>query len=523
MNGSYISFDILRRVLQDYFNYEVLYCMNITDIDDKIIKRARQKYLFDKYINEHPDINKVKDDVQQALKPFGVKLEKETDPDKLAMLKKIKVKVDDGLKNLEEVVNNTGNTTAVEQAKTGLLDSAKDIISDWLDGQHGSGVTDNSIFSDLPKHFEGEYHRDMDALNVLPADVLTRVSEYIPEIIDFVKKIIDNRFAYESNGSVYFDTVAFSGTEGHFYAKLVPESVGDNKALQEGEGELSVSEEKLSEKKNTNDFAVWKASKPGEPSWDSPWGKVRFITGRPGWHIECSVMASCILGESMDIHTGGQDLKFPHHDNELAQSEEFFLTIKHILRSTPGTGVDAFAKWNAEEVALNNKFYETRENVHLALCGIDEKKQHNRKLLENIGSYITQLLKIFGAIDDETGIGFPQGSGQTSNQQEQKRLEKEKKKKEQEAAKFIICCFFFFFIFYKAAKEAQDKIPPSELFIKETDKYSKFDEKGIPTHDAEGKEMTKSTLKKLMKTYEQQEKRYEKYMKSKANGDGTEQ
>ena len=98
--------------------------------------------------------------------------------------------------------------------------------------------------------------------------------------------------------------------------QLVPEAYGDQAALEEGEGSLSVAGQ---EKRSPNDFALWKASKPGEPAWESPWGN-----GRPGWHIECSAMASAVLGDSMDIHTGGVDLKFPHHDNELAQSEAHY-------------------------------------------------------------------------------------------------------------------------------------------------------------------------------------------------------
>ncbi len=145
------------------------------------------------------------------------------------------------------------------------------------------------------------------------------MSEYVPEIVTFIEKIIGRGFAYESNGSVYFDVAKFDSNSLHHYAKLVPEAFGDMNALKEGEGDLSVSEDRLREKRSENDFALWKASKPGEPSWDSPWGK-----GRPGWHIECSVMASEILGESIDIHTGGVDLKFPHHDNELAQAEVVF-------------------------------------------------------------------------------------------------------------------------------------------------------------------------------------------------------
>jgi cysteinyl-tRNA synthetase len=124
-----------------------------------------------------------------------------------------------------------------------------------------------------------------------------------------------NFYSYESNGSVYFDTIKFDQTDNHYYCKLLPEAFGDSKALAEGEGELADAQEK----QNATDFALWKKSKPGEPSWDSPWGK-----GRPGWHIECSAMSASIFGSNIDIHSGGQDLKFPHHDNEIAQSEAAF-------------------------------------------------------------------------------------------------------------------------------------------------------------------------------------------------------
>jgi cysteinyl-tRNA synthetase len=153
----------------------------------------------------------------------------------------------------------------------------------------------------------------MRALNVRPPDLLTRVSEYVPEIIEFVLGIVKNGFGYESGGSVYFDTIAFDRHPDHSYAKLEPWSAGNMKLIEEGEGDLSLG---LSEKRSGADFALWKKSKPGEPAWDSPWGM-----GRPGWHIECSAMAKETLGEQMDIHSGGIDLAFPHHDNEIAQSE----------------------------------------------------------------------------------------------------------------------------------------------------------------------------------------------------------
>ena len=148
---------------------------------------------------------------------------------------------------------------------------------------------DNEIFLDLARHYESEFHNDMARLNVLPAHMLTRVSEYVPEIIKFIEKIIENGYAYESNSSVYFDTLKFN--KKHPYGKLEPDRMSDLDALNEGEGVLSVGSTIAKEKRNDCDFVLWKKSKTGEPVWQSPWG-----LGRPGWHIECSVMASKALG-----------------------------------------------------------------------------------------------------------------------------------------------------------------------------------------------------------------------------------
>jgi cysteinyl-tRNA synthetase len=169
----------------------------------------------------------------------------------------------------------------------------------------------------------------MERLHVLPPSTVTRVTEYVPEIVAFVEVsvsapavpgvpdrraqgVIKNGYAYESEGSVYFDMTAFDGKGEHIYARLSPSSKGDRELLSEGEGALAAT----GGARRPSDFALWKASKPGEPAWPSPWG-----AGRPGWHIECSVMASAVLGAEMDVHSGGVDLAFPHHDNELAQSE----------------------------------------------------------------------------------------------------------------------------------------------------------------------------------------------------------
>ena len=173
-------------------------------------------------------------------------------------------------------------------------------------------------FGDIGRQYETEFFTDMKNLNVELPDVVTRVSEFVPEIIDFIKVIIGKGYAYESNGSVYFDVQKFNDGEKHQYAKLEPTSSQDKGLIQDGEGVLTNTEE--SEKKNFFDFALWKKSKENEPKWDSPWGE-----GRPGWHIECSAMASNFFREPViDIHSGGIDLRFPHHDNEIAQSEAFY-------------------------------------------------------------------------------------------------------------------------------------------------------------------------------------------------------
>ncbi|GJP71861.1 hypothetical protein CLOP_g2659, partial [Closterium sp. NIES-67] len=181
-----------------------------------------------------------------------------------------------------------------------------------LDAKLKATVTDVSIFRRLAAKYEVEFFEDMKALGVRPPHVLTRVTEYIDAIINYVEKIVQHGFAYAVNGSVYFDTKAFKES-GHMYGKLCPWSVGSAELAAESESDFATSE-----KRNRSDFALWKASKAGEPSWPSPWGD-----GRPGWHIECSAMASDIVGFPMDIHSGGIDLRFPHHDNELAQAEAF--------------------------------------------------------------------------------------------------------------------------------------------------------------------------------------------------------
>lgn len=158
--------------------------------------------------------------------------------------------------------------------------------------------------TELAEKYIDEYFKDMDALNIKRATVYPKATEEVPKIIEVIQGLIDKGFAYDSGGSVYFRVRNFPG-----YGKLSRQELDD--MISRGSAEEGDKESPL-------DFALWKAAKPGEPFWPSPWGQ-----GRPGWHIECSAMALKYLGKTIDIHGGGQDLIFPHHENEITQSESF--------------------------------------------------------------------------------------------------------------------------------------------------------------------------------------------------------
>ncbi|KAF9069052.1 cysteinyl-tRNA synthetase [Rhodocollybia butyracea] len=340
---NYVTQDVLRRIMSDYFGYDVHFVMNITDIDDKIIKRARQNHLIEKFRTDTVSLNEdlisqvstawrgfVHKEVAAGLpseeRVFGTD-EVDTRFSQITQLIQNKEWKQECLKRdekfdmnftsavtvrlsaLRNAENSLKSGIATQEEAHKLIDESKDILVIFLDDQYKSTVTDPSLSRNLASYWEKSFFDDMRRLRVRDPDTLTRVTEYMPEIITFVEKIIDNGYAYEAEGSVYFDTKAFDDAPHHDYAKLEPWSKG-NREDGGGEGKFT--------RRSASDFALWKASKPGEPSWNSPWG-----AGRPGWHIECSVMASAILGDNMDIHSGGIDLAFPHHDNEMAQSEAY--------------------------------------------------------------------------------------------------------------------------------------------------------------------------------------------------------
>ena len=562
---TYLTFDIIRRILTSYFHYDVNLCMNITDIDDKIIKRSN-----------------------------------------------------DEKKN----------------------------------------------FAEFAKFWEDSFFKDMRALNVMYPNYITRVSEYIPEIIKFIEDIIKKGYAYEKNGSVYFDIEAYK-KGGHMYAKLVPQDKNQNlEELQEAEGVLS--KDNAGEKKNKGDFALWKTSKKDEPFWDSPWGK-----GRPGWHIECSVMSSSIFGNKLDIHSGGCDLKFPHHDNEIAQTEahddskqwiNYFLhtghlkieglkmskSLKNFKKITDFISLytpNAFrlyfcnSKWDGdmdftenglsmasandkkiseffqnikvwsrendlkknlkldnEDSALNNFFLEAKKNIHAYFCDnfntpgvvstildlIKKTYEYQEKtekvktlklhLIYTVGKYISDILKCLGLVYNTDFVDYFRTSGEGDSnknaeeiltpymdvltkfrhevknaivvekdekkilklcdqlrddilpelgvriedkgnegslwkffdkeqymkeKEKEKELKENKKKQKEEEAK---------------QREMKLSMSAKEYYATLTDKYSAFDELGIPIKNAKGNDISKEQYNKLKKEFAKHDKQHQKWL-----------
>lgn len=259
-----------------------------------------------------------------------------------------------------------------------------------------------------------EYYQDADALNIERATVNPRATEFIGEIIKFVKGLVDKGYAYEVDGDVYFSTKKFEG-----YGKLSGQNIED---LQSG-ARISVDERK----KDPMDFAIWKAQKPGEPAWNSPWGM-----GRPGWHIECSCMAKKLLGETIDIHAGGSDLKFPHHENEIAQSEA--LTGEPFARYWLHS---AFVNVNNEKMSKSlNNFFTAREIlerydadvIRFLMLSAHYRQQLNfsEDLLESAKASVERIYNAIGNLEnliDEVSI-------EEMNEEEKAYLESLKKYKE---------------------------------------------------------------------------------------------
>lgn len=255
----------------------------------------------------------------------------------------------------------------------------------------------NASWKEIADRYIASYFQALDALNVRRADIYPRVSETISEIISMVEGLIERGYAYELEGDVYYSVEKFAG-----YGKLSGRTLEDMLAG----ARVEVDERK----RNPMDFALWKAAKPGEPSWDSPWGR-----GRPGWHIECSTMSLKFLGERFDFHGGGSDLIFPHHENEIAQSQAYcgdshsfarywvhngfitihaekmskslgnFFTVADLLKKYPGEVVRFFILQTHYRSPLD--FSDERlQNAQASLARLEKAKENAVLLMEREGT-----------------------------------------------------------------------------------------------------------------------------------------
>jgi cysteinyl-tRNA synthetase len=263
---TFITFDSMQKYYKK-LGYNVTYCMNITDIDDKIVRKIVHKKIVKKMIN-------IKN--TNGIKFIANTLQIEFHPLKF-----------------DKMVNKENNM---------------EVIKNWLLKQP-LGITEEDFiptideYTDFIKQMETLFWDDMNSIGVDKPDIVVKVSDNIDTIIKFIEQIIKNNFAYVNNGSVYIDSEKYIEAGHNFY--VTQKETKDN----------FTENIYVSEKKNKKDFALWKAAKDIDISFDSPWGK-----GRPGWHVECSAMIHKTFGNDLHIHSGGIDLKFPHHNNECVQS-----------------------------------------------------------------------------------------------------------------------------------------------------------------------------------------------------------
>lgn len=285
---NYVSTDIIRRILTDYFHFDLSFVCNITDIDDKIILASRQQHLLRQFIAEHKTLDTtLLDETKSALQKYVQKnlSQLPADIDPTTFIQDADAEYGHVLKG--QALARDGSAPGDKEAKVKMhlktASSAAEALSDkdieidafytkasgvllpYIDSKLGHTIDskDHSILTTLTKNYEDRFFSDMRDLNVRAPDTITRVTEYMQEIVDFVKQIEDNGFAYHHEGSVYYDIQAWESSGG-VYARLEPWNRNDKALQEDGEGALS-KDVNASFKRSSADFALWKASKPGEP------------------------------------------------------------------------------------------------------------------------------------------------------------------------------------------------------------------------------------------------------------------
>ncbi|ERN09888.1 hypothetical protein AMTR_s00013p00135450 [Amborella trichopoda] len=536
---TYVTFDIIRRILERYFDYGVIYVMNVTDVDDKIINKARRNYLLEKYVSQTYEVQKVISDLRDAFqeekssqdqKVQGSLKAYEEAPSsrrKDELLKKIKEEQSKHQKicDLEVLYKGREAQACSLTNKAGgellLSDGISDVLASYLDRKEGASVTDLAIYRAHAAKYEEEFWEDMQSLDVEPPMFLTRVTEYMDVIKDYVQRIVDRGFAYEANGSIYFDTKAFQEA-GHKYGKLNPSAVGSQELASESESNFD-----SGEKKNSCDFALWKASKDGEPFWESPWGK-----GRPGWHIECSAMASNVIGNYMDIHSGGVDLQFPHHDNELAQAEAYYgcfqgwleiessnheiiLQVGKCLRDnfdTPGLSstYGSETTLGSESVeALVTPFIDAASSLRDEVRTAAREGPTKEKLMQICDKFRDYTMVDLGVRVEDAASSSAWGLCPA----ETLRIERDEKLQKAKEATIQSLLSKIDNKTRDIEKLQQPEVTAKEFFANLTAKYNGYDERGFPTQDADGKPLSKKAQKDAEKLFEKKKKEQEKYEK----------
>lgn len=251
----------------------------------------------------------------------------------------------------------------------------------------------------ISDRFTQAYFEDMARLNVLTADAYPRATHTLDGIKRLIDELAQKGYAYQSHGDVYYSVGNFSE-----YGRLSGRQPEDMQAGASGRIEAADSE--AAQKKDPFDFALWKAAKPGEPAWDSPWGK-----GRPGWHIECSAMVRSCLGETIDIHMGGEDLKFPHHENEIAQSEA--VTGQPLARYWLHNG---FVNVNNQKMAKSLGNFTTIRNLLDSATGLEPMalrlfvlQAHYRKPIDFTDQAVTSARNSWATLAEGLRFGYQYG------------------------------------------------------------------------------------------------------------------
>ncbi|MDD5659860.1 MAG: cysteine--tRNA ligase, partial [Actinomycetota bacterium] len=278
-----------------------------------------------------------------------------------------------------------------------FVQNITDIEDKIIDKANTEGVD----YKVITERYIKAFMQDMDTLEINSFDYIPLATNMMNEIIDIIKRIINNGYGYAIGGNVYFDVSKYKD-----YGKLSGQKINEMKNTDSTDFE----------KRNSVDFALWKEAKPGEPSWNSPWGK-----GRPGWHIECSAMSDKYLGFGFDIHGGGLDLIFPHHENEIAQSEAAFSEKKNFVKYWMHNGmIEVKAKKMSKSDGLQDdwilknllkkyspnviKFYILSTHYRSPLEFSDEKLEESKKALEKITNTMRNLKFIIDSKEEKQEV-----------------------------------------------------------------------------------------------------------------------